>query len=99
NVPPRREASHETVPVAGTVIQTRVDPKTPAFQKNSRDMIDRVAEIKNEEETIRQGGGAKAIEGQHKKNRLTARERIARLIDPGTALFELGIYAAFEMYA
>jgi acetyl-CoA carboxylase carboxyltransferase component len=87
------------VPVGGTVIQTRVDAKTPAFQKNSRDMIDRVAEIKNEEEKIRQGGGAKAIEWQHKKGRLTARERIAKLIDPGTPFFELGIYAAFEMYA
>ena len=95
----RKELGHETVPVAGTVIQTRVDPKTPAFQKNSRDMIDRVAEIKNEEEKIRQGGGAKAVEWQHKKNRLTARERIAKLIDPGTPFFELGIYAAFEMYA
>lgn len=95
----RKELSHETAPVAGTVIPTGVDPKTPAFQKNSREMIDRVAEIKNEEEKIRQGGGAKAIEGQHKKNRLTARERIARLIDPGTFFFELGIYAAFEMYA
>ena len=95
----RKELGHETVPVAGTVIQSRVDPKTPAFQKNSRDMIDRVAEIKTEEEKIRQGGGAKAIEGQHKKNRLTARERIAKLIDPGTSFFELGIYAAFEMYA
>lgn len=95
----RKELGHETVPVAGTVIQTRVDSKTPAFQKSSREMIDRVAEIKNEEEKIRQGGGAKAVEWQHKKNRLTARERIAKLIDPGTAFFELGIYAAFEMYA
>ncbi|HEY6443684.1 MAG TPA: acyl-CoA carboxylase subunit beta [Candidatus Acidoferrales bacterium] len=89
----------EPVPVAGTVIQTRVDPQAPAFQKNSRDMIDRVAEIKNDEEKIREGGGDKAIEGQHKKNRLTARERIAKLIDPGTHFFELGLYAAFEMYA
>ena len=95
----RRELDHEKVAVAGTVIQARVDPKTPAFQKNSREMIDRVAEIKNEEEKIRQGGGAKAVEWQHQKNRLTARERIAKLIDPGTPFFELGIYAAFEMYA
>ncbi len=99
NVSTRREATGEHVPVAGTLIQTRVDPKAPAFQKNSRDMIDRVAEIKNDEEKIREGGGAKAIAGQHKKNRLTARERIARLIDPGTPFFELGLYAAFEMYA
>src|SRR5229473_2013328 len=50
------------------------------------------------QEPIRQGGGPKAIESQHKKGRLTARERVARLIDPGSQFFELGIYAAFEMY-
>ncbi|MBZ5528309.1 MAG: acyl-CoA carboxylase subunit beta [Acidobacteriia bacterium] len=54
--------------------------------------------MKNEEEQIRQGGGAKAIEAQHKKNRLTARERIAKLIDPKTPFFEVGLYAAHEMY-
>ena len=61
-------------------------------------MIDRLTQIKNEEEEIRQGGGARAIESQHKKGRLTARERIAKLIDAGTELFELGLYAAYEMY-
>jgi len=61
-------------------------------------MVELLTEIKNEEEQIRQGGGAKAIEAQHKKGRLTARERIARLIDPGTPFFELSIYAAYEMY-
>jgi len=61
-------------------------------------MVELLTTIKNEEEKIRQGGGAKAIESQHKKNRLTARERVAALIDPGTHFFELGIYAAHEMY-
>jgi acetyl-CoA carboxylase carboxyltransferase component len=61
-------------------------------------MIDKLTEIKNEEERIRQCGGAKAIEAQHKKGRLTARERIAKLIDPKTEFFELGLYAAYEMY-
>ncbi|HVB85656.1 MAG TPA: acyl-CoA carboxylase subunit beta [Candidatus Dormibacteraeota bacterium] len=61
-------------------------------------MLDLLAKIKNEEEHIRQGGGAKAVEGQHKKNRLTARERVAKLIDPKTGFFELSIYAAYEMY-
>ena len=61
-------------------------------------MVDRLTEIKNEEERIRQCGGAKAIEAQHKKGRLTARERIAKLIDPKTEFFELGLYAAYEMY-
>jgi len=45
------------------------------------------------------GGGAKAIERQHDKGRLTARERIALLLDPGTELLELGLYAAWKMYA
>ena len=45
-----------------------------------------------------QGGGAENIEKQHAKGRLTARERIQQLIDPGTELFELGLFAAFDMY-
>ena len=57
------------------------------FAKNTRSMVDLLSSIKNEEEAIREGGGAKAIESQHKKDRLTARERIAKLIDPGTNVF------------
>ena len=52
-----------------------------------------------EEERIRLGGGVKAIERQHEKGRLTARERIARLLDPDRAFFELGLWAAWNMYA
>ncbi len=61
-------------------------------------MADLVAAVHNEEEKIREGGGAKAIDAQHSKKRLTARERIALLLDPGTELFECGIYAAHGMY-
>ena len=53
-------------------------------------MVERLTAIKNEEEQIRQGGGAKAIEAQHKKGRLTARERIAKLIDPQVRIFRTG---------
>jgi len=81
-----------------SIIETRVDRGSPAFEKNTRQMVDLLTEIKNEEERIRQGGGAPAIERQHKKGRLTARERISKLIDPGSAFFELGLYAAHEMY-
>jgi 3-methylcrotonyl-CoA carboxylase beta subunit len=62
-----------------------------------RVMADLVAAVHNEEEEIRLGGGQKAIESQHGKARLTARERIHKLVDPGT-FFELGIYAAHGMY-
>jgi acetyl-CoA carboxylase carboxyltransferase component len=84
------------VPVS--VLKTSANLKSPEFEKNARRVVDLLTAIKNEEEQIFQGGGAKAIDAQHKKGRLTARERITKLIDPGSHLFELGTYAAFEMY-
>jgi 3-methylcrotonyl-CoA carboxylase beta subunit len=84
--------------VSASVLKTSINAKSPDFAKNSRKVVDLVTQIKNEEEQISQGGGAKAIESQHKKGRLTARERIAKLIDPGSHFFELSAYAAYEMY-
>ena len=81
-----------------SILNSTIDKKSPAFEKNTRRLVELLTKIKNEEEQIRQGGGAKAIESQHKKGRLTARERIAKLIDPGMQFFELGVYAAWEMY-
>ena len=84
--------------MAASVLKSSVNVKSPDFEKNARLVIDLMTQLKNEEEQIRQGGGEKAIESQHKKGRLTARERIAKLIDPRSPFFELGIYAAYEMY-
>jgi 3-methylcrotonyl-CoA carboxylase beta subunit len=80
------------------VIGSGIDPQSPAYQRNHRQMVDLLTALKTQEEQIRQGGGAKAIESQHKKQRLTARERIAKLIDPKTDFFELALYAAHDMY-
>jgi acetyl-CoA carboxylase carboxyltransferase component len=57
-----------------------------------------VEELRREERIIQEGGGARAITRQHDKGRLTARERIDRLIDPHTSFFELGLWAAWGMY-
>jgi acetyl-CoA carboxylase carboxyltransferase component len=84
--------------VPASVLKTSANLKSPEFEKNARRVVDLLTKIKNEEEQIFQSGGAKAIDAQHKKGRLTARERITKLIDPGSHLFELGTYAAFEMY-
>src|SRR2546425_5508248 len=83
--------------VIHSILTTRIDPTSSGFEANMRFMADLVSAIRNEEEQIREGGGPKAIESQHSKGRLTARERIQRLTDPGT-FFELGIYAANRMY-
>jgi acetyl-CoA carboxylase carboxyltransferase component len=79
-------------------LTTRINATSARFEKNMRSMAELVSAVRNEEEQLHQGGGAKAIESQHGKGRLTARERINLLIDPKSEFFELGIYAAYEMY-
>jgi len=84
--------------LSSTAFESAVKTDSPRFERNQRAVADLVAQVRNEEEMIRQGGGEKAIASQHKKGRLTARERIALLIDPGTEFFELGAFAAWGMY-
>lgn len=57
-----------------------------------------VAQLRADEEKISLGGGRKAIERQHEKGRLSARERIDKLIDPDTQFFEILLFAAWDMY-
>src|SRR6202048_136678 len=84
-------------PSSSTVLESHIDPTSARFEANMRFLADLVSQVRNEEERIREGGGLKAIESQHNKGRLTARERINLLVDPGT-FFELGAFAAHDMY-
>jgi 3-methylcrotonyl-CoA carboxylase beta subunit len=79
------------------LLTTKVDPTSARFEANMRFLADLMSQIRNESEHICEGGGPKAIENQHAKKRLTARERIHLLADPET-FFELGLYAAHGMY-
>jgi 3-methylcrotonyl-CoA carboxylase beta subunit len=92
-----RERTDSTALSIDNVLPTKLDPSSLRFESNMRALADLVAQVRNEEEKIREGGGAKAIESQHAKSRLTARERIHLLADPGS-FFELGVYAAHKMY-
>ena len=47
---------------------------------------------------IEQGGGPKGIERQHRHGRLTARERVEGLLDPGAPTLECGLFTAYGMY-
>lgn len=58
-----------------------------------------IEELREQEAGIRAGGGPKAVERQHGKGRLSARERVGRLIDDEGSFFELGLWAAWGMYA
>lgn len=72
----------------------------PASAANGRTPLQSaVAEYIEQAKVIRAGGGPKGAERQHRHNRLTARERIDLLLDPKTAQFECGLFAAWNMYA
>jgi 3-methylcrotonyl-CoA carboxylase beta subunit len=92
-----RERTESTAITINNVLPTKIDPSSLRFESNMRALADLVAQVRNEEEKIREGGGPKAIESQHAKSRLTARERIDLLADPGS-FFEFGLYAAHKMY-
>jgi 3-methylcrotonyl-CoA carboxylase beta subunit len=68
------------------------------FESRQREMQKLVHQLRADEVEISEGGGTSNIERQHRKGRLTARERLGQLIDPGSDFLELGIHAAFEMY-
>jgi 3-methylcrotonyl-CoA carboxylase beta subunit len=91
------ERYESSTPSSSTVLETHVDATSPRFEANMRFLADMVSQVRNEEEQIREGGGPRAIENQHSKGRLTARERISLLVDPGT-FFEIGSFAAYGMY-
>jgi len=89
----------ETTPAGSSAqIATKVKSSSPRFERNQHAVAELVARVRMDEEQIQLGGGAKAIESQHAKGRMTARERIERLMDPGSFFFELGCYAAWGMY-
>ena len=92
---------HET-PIAksdttSNVLRTKIDPTSARFEANMRFLADLMSQVRNEGEKICEGGGAKAVESQHNKERKTARERIDLLVDAGS-FFELGLFAAYGMY-
>ncbi len=59
----------------------------------------RIALWREREAEARLGGGAAAVKRQHERGRMTARERIAGLVDPDSEFFELAALAAWGMYA
>jgi len=80
-------------------LASSVDPKSQKSRDRAASMQSLVAQIQQDEAVVRQGGGPRAIEAQHGKKRLTARERLELLLDPGTDFLELGLFAAHGMYS
>ena len=82
----------ENTIISKAVLQNKI---TDTYQKYWQNIITEYGSLAN---NIKLGGGLENIDKQHKKGRLTARERIKQLIDPETVFFELGTFTAYEMY-
>ncbi|MBM3764453.1 MAG: acyl-CoA carboxylase subunit beta [Acidobacteria bacterium] len=61
-------------------------------------MRERLAELRTLEAKLREGGGAAKIDKQHRDGKMTARERLAALLDPAAASFEVGLLIAHDLY-
>jgi 3-methylcrotonyl-CoA carboxylase beta subunit len=68
------------------------------FNKNEDAVRMALSQLRTRFEKISLGGGKKAIEKQHEKNKLTPRERIDYLVDKNSVFLEIGAFAGYEMY-
>ena len=68
------------------------------FERRRASMEELVAQLRERTGLVAAGGGEKSIERHRSRGKLTARERIDRLVDPGTAFLELNALAAWELY-
>ncbi|MEO6771889.1 MAG: carboxyl transferase domain-containing protein [Kofleriaceae bacterium] len=80
------------VPV-GDALASLVDDRTAADQRAALAVLEDRLRARRDE--VHEGWGAAYIERVHKKGKLTARERLARLLDPGTRLFEVGTFVNY----
>ncbi len=80
------------------LLESRLD-RSESFERNAERMRGLVAQLRDRLVAVRAGGGEEAIAKHRKRNKLTARERIERLVDAGSAFLELSALAAADMYA
>src|SRR2546430_9847513 len=72
--------------------------RSDAFEERRARMEELVAELRERTAQVARGGGEKALERHRSRGKLTARERIDRLVDPGAAFLELSALAGWDMY-
>jgi 3-methylcrotonyl-CoA carboxylase beta subunit len=81
-----------------SALASRVNPRTEAFQANARAMRALVEDLRAQVQRIKQGGGEVARQRHLGRGKLLPRERIRRLLDPGSPFLELSQLAAHDMY-
>ncbi|MCY1290095.1 Methylmalonyl-CoA carboxyltransferase 12S subunit [compost metagenome] len=80
------------------ILHTQINTRSPEFARNSAAMLEQVGALHTLLGRIHEGGGAKAQERHTSRGKLLPRERINRLLDPGSPFLEIGQLAAHEVY-
>ena len=80
------------------VLESHVDPHAPEFRENLAHMDGLEAKLRERLAAAREGGGAHAKSRQREQGKLPVRERVEKLVDPGSPLLEIGSLAGFGMY-
>jgi acetyl-CoA carboxylase carboxyltransferase component len=80
------------------VLTSQLDREAEEFARRRERMEELVAELRERTAQVARGGGEKAMERHRSRGKLPARERIDRLVDPGTPFLELNALAAWDMY-
>lgn len=81
-----------------SVLESSIDPQSGVFKENERKMRGIVSELNERLSLVKMGGGEEAMRKHKARGKLTARERIQGLIDPGSSFLELSTMAAWECY-
>src|SRR5919109_983352 len=77
---------------------SQVERDSDVFESRRRRMEALVADLRERTALVARGGGEKAVERHRSRGKMTARERIDRLVDPGSAFLEFSALAAWDMY-
>lgn len=78
-----------------TVLDTAIDPRTPAYLANRSAMLERLADLEQALEAARAGGGEKWVTRHHARGKLLPRERVEMLLDQDSPFLELSPVAAW----
>ena len=79
-------------------LETHVDAASELFVANRARMMALVSELAERTALVRQGGGARYVERHRAQGKLPPRERIDKLLDPGSPFLELSALAAWDLY-
>lgn len=79
-------------------LHTQINPRSAEFATNSAAMLEQVQALRTLLAKVHEGGGHKAQERHTSRGKLLPRERIDRLLDPGSPFLEIGQLAAHAVY-